>query len=130
MHFKDVKDPIEIRPPGSNRGFILFRGKDARDRFWFFLFGGGPLDLCHGPAVEGVVNKPGTVSNYAGFSSPRQFLNRFEYGPAQLIHLSAVQSPVKGSTDIGAVQPQLDVTLSVNHGILHTLSSNQPLSAD
>ena len=55
-HLKDMKDSIEIRPPGGNRGFILLRVENARDRISFVRFGDAPLDLCHGPVVEGVVS--------------------------------------------------------------------------
>ena len=67
MNLKDVKDPIEIRPPGSDRDFILLRVEKARDRIWFVRFDDGPLDLRHGSVVESVVNKPGTVSGSASF---------------------------------------------------------------
>ena len=56
-HLKDMKDSIEIRPPGSDRGFILLRVENTRDKISFFRFDGALLDLCNGPAIEGMVSK-------------------------------------------------------------------------
>ena len=56
-HLKDMKDSIEVRPPGGNRGFIPLRVENTRDRISFFRLCHTPLDLCHGPAIEGVVSE-------------------------------------------------------------------------
>ena len=77
MHLEDMKDSIEVRPPGGNRGFILLRVEHAGDSISFFRFDGGPLDLRHGSAIEGMVSKPGTVSSSGSSGSRRQLLNRF-----------------------------------------------------
>ena len=103
-HLKDMKDSIEIRPPGSNRGFILLGVENARDRISSVRLDGASLDLCHDPAIESVVSKLGTVSISASFDSRCQLINCLEHGTTQLIRFSAVQSPVKRSTDIGTVQ--------------------------
>ena len=43
-------------------------------------FGGAPLDLRHGPAIEGVVSKSGR-QHFRWFNPRFQLLNRPEYGP-------------------------------------------------
>ena len=99
-----MKDSVKIRSPGSDRGPILICIENTRDRV-SVRFDGAPLDLCHGPAIEGVVSKLGTASVSAGFDSRCQLLNCLDYGPTQPVFLSAVQSPVKGPTDVGTIQP-------------------------
>ena len=85
-----MKDSVQIRPPGSNRGLILLRVEKARDRISSVRFDDAPLDLCYGPAIKGVVSDLGTVGIFANFNSRCQLLDRLEYGTAQLIPLSAV----------------------------------------
>ena len=99
-----MKNSIEARPPGSNCGFVPLRVENTRDKISFVWFDGTPLDLRHGPAIDGVVSISGAVGISTGFNSRCQLVNRLEYGPTQLIRLSVAQSPVKGSTDIGTVQ--------------------------
>lgn len=67
------------------------------------------------------------VRKYEGFhwfNSPCQLLNRLEYRPTQLIRLSAIQSPVEGSTNVSTSKPQFDITLSAR--ILQTLVNDRP----
>ena len=85
-----MEDSIEVRHPGSDRGFVLLRVENTRDKDSFVRFDDAPLDLCHGPAIAGVVSRLGTLSIPTGFNSRCQLLDRLEYGTAQLIPLSAV----------------------------------------
>ena len=80
-HLKNMEDSIEIRPPASNRGFILLRVENARDRISFVRFDDTPLDLCHGPAIEGVVSELRTVSTSASFNSRCQLLDCLDHEP-------------------------------------------------
>ena len=52
-HFKHLKDSIEVRVPASNRVLIVLRVEKTGDRFSFPHFDDAPLDLGHGPAIEG-----------------------------------------------------------------------------
>ena len=81
-HLKNMKDSIEVRPPGSNRGFILLRVENTRDRISFFWLDGTPLNLRHGPAIGGVVSRSGTVNISAELNSRCQLVNRLEHEPA------------------------------------------------
>ena len=72
-----MKDSIEVRPPGSDRGLILLRV----ERISFARFDGAPLDLCHSPAIEGVVSELGTVSISVDFSSRCQLLDCLDHEP-------------------------------------------------
>ena len=75
-----MKDSIEARPPGSNHGFIPLCVENMRDKISFVWFDGTPLDLRHGPAIDGLVSKSRAVSISTGFNSRCQLVNRLEYG--------------------------------------------------
>ena len=81
-HLKNMKDSIEIRPPGSNRGFVLLRVENTRDRISSVWFDGAPLNLRHGPAIDDVVSKSGAVNISAELNSRCQLVNRLEHEPA------------------------------------------------
>ena len=74
-----MKDSIEIRPPGSNRGLILLRVEKARDRISSVRFDDASLDLCHGPVIEDVVSELGTVRISAGLNSRCQLLDCLDH---------------------------------------------------
>ena len=105
MHLKYMEDSIEIRPPGSNPVLIVFRVESTRENISFVRFNGALLDLRHGSAIEGVVSDLGVVSVSVNFNPRFQLFNRLGYKSTQPMRLAAVQSPVKGSTDISTVQP-------------------------
>ena len=51
-HIEDVKDPVEIQVPGSNRLFIVLGMKESRDSVPSTLLEKLPLNLAHSPAIE------------------------------------------------------------------------------
>jgi len=51
--------------------------------------------------------------------SPRcQLCNRIAHGLTKVVHLLSVHPPLKGSTDITAAEPELDILLFVGHRVL------------
>ena len=61
-YLKDMRDSIEIRPPGNNRVFITLRVEKTRDGVSSVRFHNALLDQRHGPAIVCVVSKSGTAS--------------------------------------------------------------------
>ena len=51
-HVEDVKDPVEVLPPGHNHVFVGLRMEDSRNRMSFALVDDLPLNLGHSPAIE------------------------------------------------------------------------------
>ena len=52
-HVKDVKDPVEVQPPGGDCLFVALRVEKTTDRISFApALDDVPLDLGHSPAVE------------------------------------------------------------------------------
>lgn len=54
----------------------------------------------------------------AGFDPRRQLLYRLAHGLSEVVQFPSIHRPVKGSTDVGAVQPEFDVSQFVNLGVL------------
>ena len=53
-HAEDLKNPVEVRFPGADLLFILPRVKVARDCAPLTPLVQLPLNLCYGPAIDGV----------------------------------------------------------------------------
>ena len=54
------------------------------------------------------------------FDPRRQLAYRLAHGLAEVVQFLPIHSPVEGSTDIGAAQPEFDVFLFIDHRILDT----------
>ena len=52
-HFKNLKDSIEARLPGSNHGLIVLRVEKTGDGISFSQLDNALLDLGHSTAIEG-----------------------------------------------------------------------------
>ena len=102
-----MDNPVQIRPPGSDRPIIALRVQTPRDRVSFTSLNDVSLDLGHGPVIESFEKI--TPRTYCWLNLHRQLRNCPEDGLTELIHLSSVHSPVKGFASIGAGQPKLDV---------------------
>ena len=51
--------------------------------------------------------------------NPRcQLVYRLTHGPTEVVEFLPIRSSIKGSTDIGAVQPKIDEILLIDHRIL------------
>jgi hypothetical protein len=48
----------------------------------------------------------------------RQLVYRLTHCPIEVVQFLSVRPPNKGLTDIGTVQPELDVILFIDHGFL------------
>jgi len=57
---------------------------------------------------------------YHWFDPRRQLIYRVTHGLTEIVQFLSVHPPIEGSADIGAVQPELDVFLFVDHRILDT----------
>ena len=80
-YLKNVKNPIEIRPPGSNRDFFALRAENTRERVLLVRPDNALLDQRDGPAIGCGVSKSVTVSISAGFDSRCKLFNCLDYGP-------------------------------------------------
>ena len=56
-----MKNPVEAQPPAGDHFFIVLRVEVSRDHIPFALLDDVPPDLCHGPAIEGLVNEPSEI---------------------------------------------------------------------
>jgi len=51
-HIEDMKDPVEVQLPGSDRLLIILRVEKSRDRISLAPLDNVSLDLGHSPEVE------------------------------------------------------------------------------
>jgi hypothetical protein len=99
-HAKDLKNPIEVQPPGGNHLLVVLRVKSSRYHTPFAPLDQLPLDICHRPAIESIsVN--GSKA-HRQFNSQRQLIYRVVHGRTELVLSLSLRPPVKRSTDIGA----------------------------
>ena len=56
-HVEDVKNPVEVQPPGGYLLPIVPRVEQSRGHISFASLGDVPLDFCHSPAIQGLVNR-------------------------------------------------------------------------
>lgn len=77
-HVKDLKNPVEVRPPGDDPLLVLPRVKKSRDGIQFAPLDKLPLNLCHGPTIESILLNnskrvsPVQLTPLAGLSHPAQ----------------------------------------------------------
>ena len=55
---------------------------------------------------------------HRGFNPRRQLVYRLAHGPTEVVQFLPVRSPIKSSADIGAIQPEFDVILVIDHRFL------------
>ena len=55
-HVKDPKNLVEVQPPGGNRLFVVPDVETSRDRVPSPPLDYLPVNICHNPAVESIVN--------------------------------------------------------------------------
>jgi len=53
-YVKDVKDPVEVQPPGGDRLFIGLGVEESRERVPFTPLDGLALNICHSPVIESI----------------------------------------------------------------------------
>ena len=58
-YIKDMKDPVEARPPARDCLFVVLRVEDLRHPASFAPLDDVLLDLGHSPATKGLVSEPG-----------------------------------------------------------------------
>ena len=80
------------------------------------LFGELLLDLCDSSVIHFVVNKQQTVHRV--FDLRRQLIYCLAHRLIEVVRSLPAHSSVERSTDIGAIQPEIDVLLFVGHRIL------------
>ena len=81
------------------------------------LFGDFLLYFRDGPAIEKKIGgRSRNVCHW--FNSRLQLIYRITHRLAEVVHPLSIHSPVKGCTNIGAEQPELDVILFIDHRIL------------
>jgi hypothetical protein len=84
----------------------------------FALFDDLPLDLPHGSVVGSIVSELSGLCDISLNNPRRQLIYRLAYGLTEVAQFLSIHSPIKGSADVGAAQPELDVFLFVHHRIL------------
>ena len=55
-HVEDLKDILQVHPPGGNCLFVFLRVEIPRDRIPSSPLDKPLLNICHNPAVESIVN--------------------------------------------------------------------------
>jgi len=71
-HIEDVKDPVEVQPPGGDHLLIILRVEMSRDCISLARLDEVPLYLGHSPAIESLVSElPDT-----GVTGPTHVVNR------------------------------------------------------
>ena len=59
-HVEDMKDPVEVRPPGRDRLFVILRMEHPRDPISLTPLSDVLLDLGHSPVIRSSVSeRPG-----------------------------------------------------------------------
>ena len=62
-HVKDLKNIVEVQPPGDDRLLIFLYLQTPRGRIPFAPLGQPPLNICHRPGIESIlVGGPRSVS--------------------------------------------------------------------
>jgi len=54
-HVKDLKNLVQVQPPGGNRFFIFLRVETPRNRIPSAPLGEPRLNVCHCPAIEDIL---------------------------------------------------------------------------
>ena len=54
-HVKDLKDIVEVQPPGDDRLLIFLCVQTPRDRIPFAPLDQLPLNICHRPGIESIL---------------------------------------------------------------------------
>ena len=81
------------------------------------LFGDFLFYFRDGPAIENTIG--GRSRNvYHRFNSRVQFIYRTTHRLVEVVQLLSVRSPLEGSTDMGAEQPEFDVILVIGPCVL------------
>jgi hypothetical protein len=82
----------------------------------FALFCDHRLDLRHGSVIEKIVGELSRLHHW--FNPHRQPIHRLAHGLTEVVLFLPVHCPFKGSTNIGAGQPEVDIVGFVGHEIL------------
>ena len=56
-HVEDMKNPVEVQPPGGDLFLVVPRVEEPRGRISFAPLGDVPLDFGRGPVIESLVNE-------------------------------------------------------------------------
>ena len=115
-----MKDPVEVRPPGGDSFLVVLCVEKSRDCAPFTALGDLPLDARDSPGIRPKTS-PMRYSNqnvYGWCNSRRQLVDCLAHRVVEVAQSLPVQSPVEGSTDISAGQPQFDVIHPVDHRVL------------
>ena len=116
-YVEDLKDPVEFSPPGRDLFFIDPRVEKVRNRVPLALFPVILLNLRHGSAIGSILSAIQPVHNW--LNPRRQLVYRLAHGLIEVFHSSPLRSPVEDFTDLGAVEPELDVVLLIGQGFLN-----------
>jgi len=54
-HLEDLKDLVEVQPPGSNHLFVVIPVEKSRDRIPFTPLDELLVNIYHGPVIEGTL---------------------------------------------------------------------------
>jgi hypothetical protein len=111
-----MKKPVEFQPPTGNLVLVVPRVDKSGDPAASTLFDDLALDLGNSSAINCTSVR---YSSMYRWCSPRhQLVYRLTHGLTEDGQFLRVHPPVERCTDPGAVQPELDVILLVDHGIL------------
>ena len=95
----------------------MLRVEKSRDCVPFALFDGLSLYLCNGPVIERILSGQVRSANRL-FNSRSQSIYRIAHRLTELVQALSFHPSVERFTDIGAVQPDLDVLQFVGHRVL------------
>ena len=95
-----MKNPVEVQLPGGDRLFIVLRVVTSRDRVPFASLDDVSLDLISNPDRE--LGEEIFRRTHRRFGSHRQFLNRLEDGPTELIRPLSVYPPIEDFANVRA----------------------------
>ena len=100
-HVKDLKNLIEVRPPGVDRLFITLRVETPRDHIPFAPLDQLPLDICHYPTIKYILYQWTVRNACRRLDSRRQLVCRIVHGLTGLVRFLPIRLPVGCSADIG-----------------------------
>ena len=116
-HIENNEDPVEVRLPTGNRILVVPRMKESRDSMSPALFDNLILHFRDSPAADSIVSEKVRSAHWR-FNPRQQLAYRIAHRLAEVVEFLSIHSPIKGLTDTGTEQSELDVILFVDHRIL------------
>ena len=116
-HIKDLKNPIQLRPPTRNLFLIMSRSQEFGQCILPGQFVDRSLYFLNTPVIKSTVGGR-TRRMHHRIDSRFQLMYRITHGLAEFVCPFSFRSPPEGVTDIGAEYPEVHTILFVRQLVL------------